>query len=399
MAVAATAARTVVAVAAPTEAAAQVATVVVGTTVHWARECKKKKRDEQAHAAEVDDGVESALLVACADIDTKPVPPISTEVHLDEPKLFVQLGDKIVGGCTRWILDSGATNHMTGERTAFSELDTKIHGTVCFGDGSVTKIEGRGMVLLQCKNGEHKALVGVYLIPRLTTNIVSLGQLEEDGCRILLFKGFLKIWGRKEVLLAKVGRAMNRLYALELNVVQPVCLTAQGSSVAWRWHGRYGHLNFKGLRRLAEGGLVDGLPQINHVDQVCDSCLAGKQKRLSFPSEAKYRAAHRLELVHGDLCGPVTPVALSGNKFFFLLVNDLSRYMWVSMMSSKDQAMTAFMAFKGRAEAQSRRKLRTLHTDHRGEFSTCAFLDHCVEEGIQRHLTAPYTPEQNGVVE
>jgi uncharacterized membrane protein YgcG len=86
-----------------------------GKKGHRAQECKKKKKDEQAHAAEVDDGVESALLVACADIDTKPVPLLSTEVHLDEPKLFVQLGDKIVGGCTRWILDSNATNHMTGE--------------------------------------------------------------------------------------------------------------------------------------------------------------------------------------------------------------------------------------------------------------------------------------------
>jgi transposase InsO family protein len=214
-----------------------------------------------------------------------------------------------------------------------------------------------------------------------------------------LFKGFLKIWDRKEVLLAKVGRATNMLYALELNVVQPVCLAAQGSSMAWRWHARYGHLNFRGLRQLAEGGLVDGLPQIDHVDQVYDGCLIGNQKRLSFPCEAKYRAAHRLVLVHGDLCGPVTPATLSGNKFFFLLVDDLSRYMWVSLMSSKDQAMTAFMAFKGRAEAESGRKLRTLRTDHGGEFTARAFLDHCVEEGIQRHLTTPYTPEQNGVVE
>jgi hypothetical protein len=93
--------------------------------------------------AEVDDGVESALLVMCANIDTKPVPLPLTEVHLNEPKLFVQLGDKVDGGCTRWILDSTSTNHMIKERTMFLELDTKIHGTVHFGDGSVTKIEGR----------------------------------------------------------------------------------------------------------------------------------------------------------------------------------------------------------------------------------------------------------------
>jgi hypothetical protein len=81
-----------------------------------------------------------------------------------------------------------------------------------FGDGSLTKIEGQGTVCSSART--------------VTTNIVSLGQLEEDGCRILLLGGFLKIWDQKGVLLAKVGHATNMLYTLELNVVQPVCLAA-----------------------------------------------------------------------------------------------------------------------------------------------------------------------------
>jgi hypothetical protein len=75
-----------------------------------------------------------------------------------------------------------------------------------------------------------------------------------------------------------VKHASNRLYILYLNVDHPVCLAAQGTSPAWRWHSRYGNLNFCGLKRLAEGEMVRGLPQINHIDQVCNSCLAGKEK-------------------------------------------------------------------------------------------------------------------------
>ena len=101
---------------------------------------------------------------------------------------------------------------MTSARSAFSELDSGIHGTVKFGDGSVVGIEGRGTVLFNCKSGEHQALTGVYHIPRLTTNIISLGQLEEDGFKILLESGFLRIWDRRWRLLAKVPRAANRLY-------------------------------------------------------------------------------------------------------------------------------------------------------------------------------------------
>jgi transposase InsO family protein len=142
--------------------------------------------------------------------------------------------------------------------------------------------------------------------------------------------------------------------------------------------------------------MVRGLPQIEQVDQVCDSCLAGKQRRLTFPTEAKYRAAHKLELVHGDLYGPVTLTTPSGNKLFFLLVDDLSRYMWLILLSTKDQA---FMVFQARAEAEAGRKLRTLRTDRGGEFMARTFIEHCVQEGVQRHYTAPYTPQQNGVVE
>ena len=64
---------------------------------------------------------------------------------------------------------------MTGERSVFSNLDKGVHGTVRFGDGSVIDIEGRSMILFSYKNGEHQKLVGVYFIPKLTADIISLG--------------------------------------------------------------------------------------------------------------------------------------------------------------------------------------------------------------------------------
>jgi transposase InsO family protein len=145
--------------------------------------------------------------------------------------------------------------------------------------------------------------------------------------------------------------------------------------------------------------MVRGLPQIDYVDQVCDSCLTGKQRRQSFPSKAKYRAAQKLELVHGDICGLVTPTTPSGNRLFLLLVDDLSQYMWVVLLKTKDQAATAIVAFQKRAEAEAGRRLGTLRTDHGGEFTAHAFGVYCAEQGIQRHLTTPYSPQHNRVVE
>jgi hypothetical protein len=98
-------------------------------------------------------------------------------VHLVERKVLLHLNEveKEAVGPRRWVLDTGATNHMTGTCTIFSELNTSVTGTVKFGDGSVVYIEGKGTVLFACKSGEHRRLDGVYYIPRLTTNIVSLG--------------------------------------------------------------------------------------------------------------------------------------------------------------------------------------------------------------------------------
>ena len=54
-------------------------------------------------------------------------------------------------------------------------LDSKVCGNVRFGDGSVVEIEGCGTIVFICKNGEHRALTGVYYIPKLKANIISLG--------------------------------------------------------------------------------------------------------------------------------------------------------------------------------------------------------------------------------
>jgi hypothetical protein len=180
----------------------------------------------------------------------------------------------------RWVLDTGATNHMTGTRHIFAELDTAVTGSVRFGDGSVVAIEGKGTVLFACKSGEHRRLEGVYYIPRLTTNIVSLGQMDEDGYTINIEGGVLRLHDPQHQLLAKA------------------------------------------LRKLGREKMVHGLPTVNHVEQVCEDCVLAKQKRASFPKVAKYRAQEQLELVHGDLCGPVSPPTSGGNAYFLLLVDD-----------------------------------------------------------------------------
>lgn len=153
------------------------------------------------------------------------------------------------------------------------------------------------------------------------------------------------------------------------------------------------------LRKMARDDMVRGLPMVEEVDQLCEACLAGKQKRTPFPDQSQWRAERSLELVHGDLCGPVTPTTPSGNAYFLLLVDDRSRYMWVNMLPTKDRAAAAIKNFQALAEVESGCKLGTLRTDRGGEFTSREFMEYCAADGVRRQLTAPYSPQQNGVVE
>jgi len=89
------------------------------------------------------------------------------------------------------------------------------------------------------------------------------------------------------------------------------------------WHGRFGHLGFDNLQKLVHNKMVRGLPSLDHVNQVCGVCLAGKQRRAPFPDNARRRAAHALDLVHGDLCGPISPPTPSGNMYLLVLISSI----------------------------------------------------------------------------
>ncbi|GJT87180.1 zinc finger, CCHC-type containing protein, partial [Tanacetum coccineum] len=140
---------------------------------HVRRNCKQKDRG-QDQSNLVQEDVEPTLLMAVQGKVDK-----GEEIFLNEkeikPKKYISTDESL------WYLDNGASNHMTGIRTHFKEIDRKISGRIRFGDGSYVEIKGRGSILLECKNKEQRVIPNVYYIPNLKSNILSLGQLTENG--------------------------------------------------------------------------------------------------------------------------------------------------------------------------------------------------------------------------
>jgi hypothetical protein len=103
--------------------------------------------------------------------------------------------------------------------------------------------------------------------------------------------------------------------------------------------------------------------------------------------------------MHGDLCGPVTPATPRGQCYILLLVNDLSHYMWVVVLSSKGEAMNAIKHAQAAAEAECGHKLCVLRTDNGGGFTAAEFMSYCVDEGVQCYYSTPYSLQLNDIVE
>ncbi|GJT01422.1 hypothetical protein Tco_0822591 [Tanacetum coccineum] len=103
----------------------------------------RQKHNEQSHL--VEENLEPTLLMAILE---------------DEEQNVSQegIGYKETNKESLWYLDNGASNHMTGVREHFKELDEKVSGKVKFGDGSYIEIKGKGSIIIECDD-ESKIII------------------------------------------------------------------------------------------------------------------------------------------------------------------------------------------------------------------------------------------------
>lgn len=141
---------------------------------HWVKECKKPVKEEGIEAAHHvnADTEQPALMVVHVCNVVQTMNSTAHGVFLNQECVFSSKYEEGV-----WVLDTGATNHMTGCWASLATLDEMVGGTVRFVDGSTVEIYGIGAVTIADRNQNHWVLTAVYYIPSLKCNIVSLGQL------------------------------------------------------------------------------------------------------------------------------------------------------------------------------------------------------------------------------
>ena len=312
-------------------------------------------------------------------------------------EFFVIIGEDILNySChdSSWVIDSGATIHCTSRRDFFSSYTPGDFGVLRMGNDGSSKIIGRGDVCLQTSNGTQLILKGVRHAPDIRLNLISVPRLDDDGycnnfgnCQWKLTKGSLVVArGKKE----------RNLYFMQAKLCEGLVNVVEEEKCTELWHKRLGHMSPKGLDILVRKNMLSGVKGMSL--QPCEHCLAGKQVRASFKSSPPHRSSHILDLVHSDVCGPVSTKSIGGSVYFVTFIDDHSRKVWVYTMKTKDQVFDVFKNFHASVERQTGRKLKCIKTDNGGEFRG-PFDDYCKSHGIRHQFTPPKTPQLNGVAE
>ena len=87
-----------------------------------------------------------------------------------------------------------------------------------------------------------------------------------------------------------------------------------------------------------------------------------------------------------------------GKRYFVTFIDDYTRYSYVYLIRSKDEAVEMFKIFKIEVENQLSKKIKILRSDRGGEYES-PFGEFCAEHGIIHQTTAPYSPQSNGIAE
>lgn len=179
-----------------------------------------------------------------------------------------------------------------GRKEVFAELQEHTCGPVSLGDNSKLTVVGKGKVAIYQKNGTMTFISDVYYVPSMKSNILSLEQLLQKGHVIHLENNFLELRDPQGRIIDRVRMTKNRMFPLYLNSKSECCLVGPINSETEKWHLRFGHLHFHGLKLLSTKGMVQGLPNLKMTEYVCATCVLSKQARLAFPVRVSRRAQH-----------------------------------------------------------------------------------------------------------
>jgi len=245
----------------------------------------------------------------------------------------------------KWLADSGATHHMTHRREwmyGFEPIE-KGQFEVTVGNEQVIYALGRGNIdVIATIDGQkvrHK-LCNILFVPDMGKNLLSIGAAANNGVEAHLTKTDIKLMSKDKVI-ACGTRTSNGLYHMHFETVANASANvASAAATEQVWHERFGHANYKVIRKIANNLAVDGVQMTDKSntdkenDRFCEACIIGKHSRKPF-NDSNTRAKEAGTLIHFDICGPMSVKSFGGANYMALFVDDYTGMIFVYTMKSK----------------------------------------------------------------
>ncbi|KAM0055964.1 putative RNA-directed DNA polymerase [Helianthus debilis subsp. tardiflorus] len=297
-----------------------------------------------------------------------------------------------------WWVDSGATSHVCKDLKWFEEFEPIEDGSVLrMGNVATEPIKGVGKVRLVFTSGKHLLLDNVLYVPGIRKNLLSGIVLNNCGYKQVIESD--KFILSRHGTFVGFGYLCNGMFMLNINVpsaVESVCMASTSSSNVENdsrlWHARLGHVNYYRMKDMSKMSLIPAFDMQN--SSKCHTCKLTKITRKPF-KDVK-RDSKVLELIHSDLCDFHSTPSLGNKKYVVTFIDDASRFCYVYLLHSKDEALDKFKIYKQEVERHQSCLIKNLRTDRGGEYYDPVYFQ---STGIIHQTTAPYTPQQNGVSE
>lgn len=270
---------------------------------------------------------------------TPPQEPPPTTRH----EILMVIDSTPVKDPNSWILDSGATSHMTFVRNHFVDYQEIPPLPIYTArENNLLYAVGRGTVRIVFKvdHLEVPALVSnVLYVPEICANLISLAKLDERGIEYRGGLGRLQFWnGPRWIACAS---KINGQWIMETAVVEHATRLASTkqdmTSTVNVWHQRLAHVNQRRILDLHRSHAVTGL-EISDASIVdCEACVLSKMAATTAESRPM-RARSPGDIIHSD-------IEFMGHKSFsqaeysLKFIDEFSNYVWVFALKDK-QAVT-----------------------------------------------------------
>ena len=218
-----------------------------------------------------------------------------------------------------WLVDSGATSHMTPNRHWFHNL-VSHRVPVRLANGLVIYSEGKGTVLFipRGNNGPTVHISDVLFVPELGCNLFSpLHLTQHRGFTVTIIKDLISF--TKDSVTHFYARVCDSNMAILDGAVQVQQIATVSQELVDRslLHRRLGHLSKDRLEQLLRNKLVVNLKLASNtsMSDLCEACILSKQHRSPFPQQAKNRHFKPLDLIHSDVHGLLPTQTIQGFRY------------------------------------------------------------------------------------